>query len=121
MFVTAAVPQIHEQSSSLAKESSVVEVGLDQVYGLGSDAADENGSSLYFRFMPDAEEVQQALQVKMLPSCLVLCLLLVAYTGCKLHVSNQPVCTRSCVHRFWMIKVDPPQASPGFLYFKQKV
>ena len=56
--------QIHEQNSSLARESKVLEVGLDQVYSFSSGASKQGTEGLTFRFMPDAEEVQQALQVE---------------------------------------------------------
>ena len=65
-FLALVVMQIHEQNSSLAKESKVLEIGLDRVYSFSAGNSDQDTEGLAFRFMPDAEEVQQALQVKII-------------------------------------------------------
>lgn len=61
--MTIACIQIHEQNSGLAKDSKVLEVGLDQVYNFSTETPHKGTDGLCFRFMPDAEEVLQALQV----------------------------------------------------------
>ena len=55
--------QIHEQNPKLGKDSKVLEVGLDQVYNFSSGSRNKGTDGLCFRFMPDAQEIQQALQV----------------------------------------------------------
>ena len=40
-----------------------MEVGLDQVYNFSNGSAKNGSDGLCFRFMPDAQEIQQALQV----------------------------------------------------------
>ena len=60
---TIAVIQIHEQNPKLGKDSKVLEVGLDQVYNFSSGSQNKGSDGLCFRFMPDAQEIQQALQV----------------------------------------------------------
>ena len=61
--MTSSGMQIHEQNAGLAKDSKVLEVGLDQVYNFSTETPHKGTDGLCFRFMPDAEEVQQALQV----------------------------------------------------------
>ena len=63
LLITIAVIQIHEQNPKLGKDSKVLEVGLDQVYNFSSDSLAKKADGLCFRFMPDAQEIQQALQV----------------------------------------------------------
>ena len=64
---TIALIQIHEQNPKLGKDSKVLEVGLDQVYNFSSGSLNKGTDGLCFRFMPDAQEIQQALQVFTLP------------------------------------------------------
>lgn len=63
LLITVAVIQIHEQNPKLGKESKVLEVGLDQVYNFSNGSLSKGTDGLCFRFMPDAQEIQQALQV----------------------------------------------------------
>ncbi len=55
--------QIHEQNPQLAKQSRVLEVGMDQVYSFSNGASEHASDGLAFRFMPDAEQVKEAMQV----------------------------------------------------------
>lgn len=80
--------QIHEQNSSLAKESKVIEIGLDRVYSFSAGNSDKDTEGLSFRFMPDAEEVQQALQVN------IVCTLTQLLMSCLKSVTADHTCTQ---------------------------
>lgn len=51
--------QVREQNPELGKDSHIQQVGMDAVYAM----ADKGNNELSFRFMPDAEQVQHAMQV----------------------------------------------------------
>lgn len=51
--------QVCEQSPDLGKESLVKQVYMSHAYTV----AESGNEELHFRFMPDAEQVKQALQV----------------------------------------------------------
>ena len=60
---------MREQNPKLAKQSRVLKVTMDAVYDFAIDsaAADTRKEGVTFRFMPDAREVQSALQVGLRP------------------------------------------------------
>ena len=58
--------QIKEQSPELAKRSHVLKVSLDKVYDFALDPqAAKVAEGVIFRFMPDAQQVQHALSVRL--------------------------------------------------------
>ncbi|KAK9831849.1 hypothetical protein WJX81_001220 [Elliptochloris bilobata] len=64
----AMVEKIREQNPKLAKQSRVLKVTVDKVYDFaitpdGAGMPGANGASVIFRFMPDAKEVQSALEL----------------------------------------------------------
>ncbi|KAL0040628.1 hypothetical protein WJX79_000007 [Trebouxia sp. C0005] len=59
----ALVDKIHEQNPQLAKQSQVLEVSMDQVYSFSNGASEHAADGLAFRFMPDATQVKEAMQV----------------------------------------------------------
>ncbi len=56
---------MREQNPKLAKQSRVLKVTMDAVYDFAIDSAasETRAEGVTFRFMPDAREVQSALQV----------------------------------------------------------
>lgn len=59
----ALVEKIQEENPELAKQSRVLEVSMDQVYSFSNSASEHAANGLAFRFMPDAEQVKEAMQV----------------------------------------------------------
>ena len=60
--------QIREQNPRLAKQSSVLSVSMDAVYNFATSPRESNNASgVVFRFMPDAVQVEAALNVSVPP------------------------------------------------------
>lgn len=56
--------QVMEQNPKLAKQSRVLKVSMDAIYDFAiTPQKEKNAAGVVFRFMPDAKEVQSALQV----------------------------------------------------------
>lgn len=55
--------QIKDQSPKLAKQSRVLSTSMDKVYELLPKVGNQAGKSLVFRLMPDANQVEKAIQV----------------------------------------------------------
>lgn len=56
--------QVMEQNPKLAKQSRVLKVSMDAIYDFAiTPQKDKKAAGVVFRFMPDAKEVQSALQV----------------------------------------------------------
>ncbi|KAK9824436.1 hypothetical protein WJX72_010245 [[Myrmecia] bisecta] len=60
----ALIDKIKEQNPKLAKQSQVLAVSLDKVYGFAITKGEaDNLKNVVFRFMPDAKQVQNAMQL----------------------------------------------------------
>ena len=58
--------QVMEQNPKLAKQSRVLKVSMDAIYDFAiTPQKDKKAEGVVFRFMPDAKEVQSALEVGM--------------------------------------------------------
>ncbi len=57
--------QVMEQNPKLAKQSRVLKVSMDAIYDFAiTKEKDKRAAGVTFRFMPDAKEVQSALEVE---------------------------------------------------------
>ena len=81
--------QIKEQSPELANQSHVMQLTLDQVYDFAVNPSEQTlpPGNVMFRFMPDAQQVRHALQVKFHTSSVI------SNEPCKSdHCAKQQIC-----------------------------
>jgi len=64
MIHVHVLTQVMEQNPKLAKQSRVLKVSMDAIYDFAiTQNKDKKAAGVVFRFMPDAKEVQSALEV----------------------------------------------------------
>ena len=74
-LIFACYVQIKEQSPELANQSHVMQLTLDQVYDFAVNPTEQTlpPGNVMFRFMPDAQQVKHALEVRVPTSAVGIC------------------------------------------------